>query len=118
MRRVDWLTPKEAAHRLGVSVSTVRRWAAADVLDPEPRSGRLRVSTTSVTRHVAEEARWITRSEAARALGCSTRRVVVLLHRGVLTSRSAARGRPVVLRDDVEALAQEVVDNDAMESHE
>lgn len=125
MRRVDWLTPQEAAHRLGVSVSTVRRWAAADVLDPEPRSGRLRVSTTSVTRHVAEESRWITRREAARVLGCSTYRVAVLLRRGVLTSRRVVRGRPVVFRDDVEALAEslaedlagDLVDNGGMESH-
>lgn len=129
MRRVDWLTPQEAAHRLGVSVTTVRRLAAADVLDPEPRSGRLRVSTTSVTRHVAEEARWITRSEAARMLGCSTHRIAALLAGGVLIARRAARGRPVVRRDDVEALAGDladgpadnltggVVDNDGMESH-
>jgi len=105
VRRVDWLTPKEAAHRLGVSVSTVRRWAAADVLDPEPRSGRLRVSTTSVTRYVAEEARWVTRAEATRMLGCTPGRLADLLGRGRIATRRTGRGRASVLREDVEALA-------------
>lgn len=114
MRRVDWLTPREAAHRLGVSVSTVRRLTAADVLDPEPRSGPLRVSTTSVTRYVAEEARWVTRAQAAQMLGLTVHGVAQLGRKGLVATRCSVRGRPSVLREDVEAL----VENGAMESHE
>jgi excisionase family DNA binding protein len=79
--------------------------AAADVLDPESRSGRLRVSTTSVTHYVAEENRWVTRSEAAQLLGCSRSRVARLVRTGELTTRATGRGGPSVLREDVEALA-------------
>lgn len=110
MKRVDWLTPREAAHRLGTSVSTVRRLAAADVLAPESRSGRLRVSTTSVTQYVAEESRWVTRAEAARLLECSVAQVARLVGSGGLTTRAVGRGRPSILRDDVASLSPGALD--------
>lgn len=49
---VEWLTRKQVARELGVSISTLSRWADIGLLKPDGQIGRtLRYSRASINKH-------------------------------------------------------------------
>lgn len=103
-----WIEAKEAARRLGRSVSTVLRRIEDGEFDAvrSGRAGRWWLDPASVEAAALEQGRWVSWAEAAEIAGCSPSSIGTAVGQGLIESRSRPRAVPSLLRSSVEAYAE------------